>query len=227
MIRSGILDSESGRGQWVSVFNGYGQTAVTGSGANLVISLSPKQAQTRSATHAALVVSARHYGDFVASAQVRTVHQLRRGAAGHPHPWEVGWVIWHYTSDQHFYALTLEPTGWLLSKQDPAYRGRERFLASGRTPRFRLGSTHRIGIVQIGNRITVSADGRLLTQFTDNQRPYRSGAFGVYSEDSDARFGRIELHALPAPPHASVHVPATGTPVQTGDQRRNIKSPSG
>ena len=183
--------------QWFSVFNGYGMTSVTGSGAQQVITLSPGRAVTRADTHAALVLSKTWYQDFVAITQVRTVRQLRRGTAGRPNPWEVGWVVWHYTANQRFYALTLEPTGWVLSKQDPAFRGGERFLASGQFPRFRVGVTHNVGIVQIGNEITVSADGHRLAQFTDTQRPYLSGAFGVYSEDSLARFWPIRLNPLP------------------------------
>ncbi len=183
--------------QWFSVFNGYGTTSVTGSGAQQVITLSPGRAVTRADTHAALVLSKTWYEDFVAITQVWTVRQLRRGTAGRPNPWEVGWVVWHYTSNQRFYALTLEPTGWVLSKQDPAFRGGERFLASGQFPRFRVGATHDVGIVQIGNEIAVSADGHRLAQFTDTQRPYLSGAFGVYSEDSVARFWRIRLNPLP------------------------------
>jgi 1,2-diacylglycerol 3-beta-glucosyltransferase len=196
----GTVTLSPGRGsqsQWFPVFNGYGMTSVTGSGAQQVITLSPGRAVTRADTHSALVISKTWYQDFVANTHVRTVRQLRRGTAGRPNPWEVGWVVWHYTANQRFYALTLEPTGWVLSKQDPAFRGGERFLASGQFPRFRVGVTHSVGIVQIGNEITVSADGHRLARFTDRQRPYLSGAFGVYSEDSLARFWRIQLDPLP------------------------------
>ena len=55
------------------------------------------------------MISAGPYSDFAATLNVRTQQQLRRGAAGAPNPWEVGWVVWHYTSNQRFYALTLEP----------------------------------------------------------------------------------------------------------------------
>jgi hypothetical protein len=122
----------------------------------------------------------------------------------------VGWVVWHYTSNQRFYALTLEPTGWELSREDPAYRGDERFLASGRTPVFSLGAVHTVGIVQIGDQMTVSADGHLLAQFTDTRHAYRTGAFGFYSEDAQVRFGHVRLFRLPAPPQAprSVHNPS-------------------
>ena len=198
VLPSGQSSRSGGHGQWYQVFSGYGHTSVTGSGVHRAITLSVAPARSKRVTHAALVLSRARYQDFVASAQVRTVRQLRSGSAGSPNPWEVGWVVWHYSSAQHFYALTLEPTGWLLSKQDPAYRGGERFLASGKLPRFPVGSTHRVGIVQIGNQITVSADGRLLAKFTDTQRPYVTGGFGAYAEDSVASFRDIRLQSLPS-----------------------------
>ncbi len=197
-----ITGGNGPEGPWLSVFNGYGTTSIEGSGAQLVVGLQPAQTESRQVTHSALVVSRSPYGDFVATLRVRTLRQLRYGAAGSPNPWEVGWVVWHYTSNQRFYALTLEPTGWVLSKQDPAYRGGERFLASERTPVFRLGVPHTVGIVQVGNQITVSADGRLLTHFTDTQRPYLTGALGFYCEDAQASFSQVRLLQLP-PPQAS------------------------
>ena len=129
-------------------------------------------------------------------------------------------MVWHYTSNRSFYALTLEPTGWLLSKQDPAYPGGERFLASGRTPRFRVGVPHRVGIVQIGDRITVSGDGHLLTRFTDTRQAYLRGSFGAYSEDSDARFTDIRVRALRSGP-----VPAPDRRGTSGAPPRTPASP--
>jgi 1,2-diacylglycerol 3-beta-glucosyltransferase len=184
------------RSQWYQVFSGYGHTSVTGSGADQTVTLSVATTRSKQVTHAALLVSRTWYQDFAASAQVRTVRQLRGGSAGTPNPWEVGWVVWHYSSPQRFYALTLESNGWLLSKQDPAYPGGERFLDSGTFPRFPIGGSHRVGIVQIGDQITVSADGRVLTKFIDTQRPYLTGAFGVYAEDSVASFSAIHVQPL-------------------------------
>jgi len=186
------------RSDWYQVFSGYGHTSLTGSGPSQAITLSVATTQSPRVTHAALVLSRTWYQDFVAGAQVRTTRQLRHGAAGTPNPWEVGWVVWHYSSPQRFYALTLEPTGWLLSKQDPAYPGGERFLASGKLPQFPIGAEHRVGVVQSGNQITVSAEGRVLTKFVDTERPYLTGGFGVYAEDSVARFDDIHVQALPA-----------------------------
>ena len=85
----------------------------------------------------------------------------------------------------------------------PPTRAIERFLASGRTPLFRVGVRRTtVGIVQAGDQITVSADGHLLTQFTDTRQPYMTGAFGFYSEDAHARFDHVRLFRLPASPQA-------------------------
>ena len=191
---------QGGRSDWMPVFTGYGATSIGGSGASLVVALQPARTTAPDISHAALVVSAGYYGDFAATTRVRTVEQLRRGAAGRAMPWEVGWVVWHYTSDRRFYALTLEPTGWELSKEDPAYRGGERFLASGLLPAFPSGAAYSVGIVQVGDQITVAADGQVLTRFTDTQHPYLSGAYGFYAEDAWAVFDRIRVDQLPAPP---------------------------
>jgi 1,2-diacylglycerol 3-beta-glucosyltransferase len=174
---------------WRVVFTGHGQVTMPGQ----AIQLAPERATAPGITHAALAVSAPDYGNFSATLTVRTVRQMRQGAAGAPHPWEVGWVLWHYTSNRSFYALTLEQHGWVLSKQDPAYRGAERFLASGRTPGFPVGRAHQVQITQTGPAITIRADGHLLTRFTDTQRPYLTGSFGLYCEDSVARFEAIHL----------------------------------
>jgi hypothetical protein len=174
---------------WHVLFTGHGQ--VTTSGRAIV--LAPERATARGITHAALVVSARTYGNFTATLTVRTLRQWRHGAAGAPHPWEVGWVLWHYTSNRSFYALALEQHGWVLSKQDPAYHGGERFLASGHTPGFPVGRAHQVQISQTGPTITIRAGGRLLTRFTDTQRPYLTGSVGLYCEDSLARFEAIHI----------------------------------
>ena len=191
---SGRGSHGSAAGPWRTVFTGQGQ--VTGTMPGRAILLSPARATAPGSTHAALVVSARRYRDFTATLTVRTLRQLRHGAAGAPHSWEVGWVLWHLTDRSHFYALTLEARGWVLSKQDPAYRGGERFLASGRTPGFPVGHAHVVQITQIGPAMTIRADGQLLTRFTDTQRPYLTGALGLYCEDSLAQFQAIGVRQL-------------------------------
>jgi cellulose synthase/poly-beta-1,6-N-acetylglucosamine synthase-like glycosyltransferase len=202
-VAAALLTYSLGRGtrpqksEWYQVFSGYGHTSVAGSGTHQAITLSVATTHSRRVTHAALMLSRSWYRDLVATAHVRTVRQLRAGSAGSANPWEVGWVVWHYSSPQRFYALTLERHGWLLSKQDPAYPGGERFLASGRLPQFPLGATHQVGIIQVGGQILVSADGHLLAKFDDTQRPYETGAYGMYAEDSVATFSDMRVRSLP------------------------------
>ncbi len=187
---------QSATRDWYPVFSGQGSVEISGSHENAAITLAPAAARTRKDTHAALVVSKRWYYNFAATARVTTDGQLRHRVAGQPRPWEVGWFVWHYTSTRRFYALTLEPNGWLLSKQDPGYPGGERFLASGPEPRFAIDAPHSVGVVQIGNRLTISADGHLLSRFVDTEHPYLSGALGAYAEDSVAHFSAIKFYAL-------------------------------
>ena len=186
---SGLAGHGRASSPWRVVFNGHGHVTTSGQ----AIQLAPERAVSPRVTHAALVVSARNYRNFTATLTVRTLRQLRQGAAGAPHSWEVGWVLWHYTSNRSFYALTLEQHGWVLSKQDPAYRGDERFLASGRSLAFPVGRPHHVQITQTGPTITIRADGQLLTRFTDTQQPYLTGSLGLYCEDSQARFGAIHI----------------------------------
>jgi hypothetical protein len=179
--------SEGSRhGPWLTVFTGYGRVQ----GGDDELELAPRPATTAERTHAALVVGVTTHEDLALSADVRTDSQLRRGD---PNAWEVGWVLWHYSSPSRFYALALKPNGWELSKQDPAAPGGQRFLDSGTTPAFPVRNEYRVSVVQVGPLIKVSADGRLLTAFTDSQQPYLDGQVGFYTEDAKVTFRNIHV----------------------------------
>jgi hypothetical protein len=165
-------------GPWTEVFSGYGSVETTDDGA--VLSPMAPGSTDPADTHAALVVTEDSFGDLTVTAELRTQEQLRPGS---PNPWEVGWLLWHETDPQHFYALALKPNGWELSKQVPGAPGGQQFLTSGTTPRFPVGEWHRITVTQHGAEITVSADGRPLTHHVD-QDPYLAGAVGLYTEDA-------------------------------------------
>ena len=81
------------------------------------------------------------------SANIVTTAQLRNtknNPDSKPNPWEVGWLLWCFSPDPthpydpsptsnsnfRFYALCLKPNGWEVSKQDPSYKGGQRFLKS-------------------------------------------------------------------------------------------------
>ena len=87
------------------------------------------------------------------SANIVTTAQLRnkdntpptpQNPNSEPNPWEVGWLLWCFSPDPthpydpsptsnsnfRFYAVVLKPNGWEVSKQDPSYKGGQRFLKS-------------------------------------------------------------------------------------------------
>ena len=190
-------------GQWTVQFTGYGrigeETDQDGLVPALAVSPAPADATTAPqppypspwlSDHAALVTSGPSFGDSTLNVRERTVTQLRTGQA--PNAWEVGWVLWHYTDNTHFYYLLLKPNGWELGKEDPAYPGNQRFLATGGGT-FAVGTWHSVSVSQIGNQITASADGNQLVTFVDTERPYLSGSVGLYSEDAYVHFARVAV----------------------------------
>jgi hypothetical protein len=122
-----------------------------------------------------------------------TVSQLRQGSP--PNSWEVAWVFWHYTDNTHFYSLMLKSNGWELGKEDPAFPGAQRFLATGSTPVFPIGVPYTVRVVQVQGQMVVYVNGVSLTSFTDTQTPYLSGSIGLYCEDAHVTFGNVLIHA--------------------------------
>lgn len=177
-------------GPWGVVWTGYGSVSpVAGAG----LRLQPAVATAPAETHSALVTSSTPLGDVDVTWTYRTVSQLRTGSA--PNPWEAGWVLWHYADGTHFYYVLLKPNGWELGKEDPAYPGAQRFLATGEGS-FPIGQTYTVNVRQQGATISVSVDGAPLVVYTDTERPYLAGTIGLYDEDSTTDFSRVTARAL-------------------------------
>ncbi len=143
-----------------------------------------------SETHAALVVSQSSYTGVSFEADFATISQLRTGSP--PNPWECAWAVFNYTDNSDFYYVAFKPNGWELGKVDPAYPGGQRFLATGSDTTFAVGSKHSFQITQTGATITVAADGKVLTTFTDTERPYLTGKLGFYTEDAEVIFDTVK-----------------------------------
>ena len=185
-------------GDWRVVFAGYGEVLFGGTGPAASVTLNPATATSPGETHAALVVSrdskpasARY------SARVTTVQQLRANSA--PNAWETGWLVFNYTDNAHFYYLALKTNGWELGKRDPTYPGGQRFLATGARPAATIGTANKLLVKTSGNTIRVTIDGRSVARYTDSERPYLGGSFGMYAEDSRVVFDRISTSAVTAP----------------------------
>jgi hypothetical protein len=174
-------------GEWLLSFGGYGCNSVQSfSDGKAVIGLSPKAASSPGETHSALALGRTVSGNFVFGVSLKTSQQLRSGSV--PNPWEVGWVVWNYSDNSHFYYFIPKPNGWELGKRDPAYPGGQRFLATGSTPVFPIGQWHQVKIVQSGSSISVTVNGAPITRFSDHEAAYTSGRVGLYSEDAKVTF---------------------------------------
>lgn len=190
---------------WTTVHDGYGAVTCATEQVRLVPQAPsvPEETHAALATHAHVAVQEGATTAFTTS--MLTTSQLRRGSD--PNPWEVAWLLWCYTDDLHFYALVLKPNGWELSKEDPAYPGAQRFLASSSEPTFPTGTSYQVEVTVVSQpgatQMSVSVDGQPLVTATDDQDPYPAGQVAAYSEDADATFGPL------------TRVPAPQTPDQT------------
>jgi hypothetical protein len=182
-------------GVWQFVYNGYGCNAFVAPGSNTMLFQQPQASVTPDETHAALVLGRPISGDFTLQVSTATTRQLRLNSA--PNPWEVAWVLWHYSDGQHFYYFVAKPNGWELGKEDPGYPGAQRFLATGSTPSFPVGPWYRITVAQAGNTIQVFSNGAPVVTVTDRERPYSSGRVGLYSEDAEAYFDDVAISTPP------------------------------
>ncbi len=177
-------------GRWTDRWNGYGTIDVLGSGAHgSSLALAPLAAAPWD--HSALVTTTAPVANFSATVTLTTRRQLNTV----PNPWEVGWVLWGFSDNTHFYAFTAKPNGWELSKEDPAYPGSQRFLATGSTPTFPVGATYTVAVVQQGASMVVWVNGKRVVQFLDEERPYLGGALGLYSEEASVDYGAITVTA--------------------------------
>lgn len=179
----------STHGQWQVVYTGYGLVK----GTDERVWIQPTAAQEPDNTHAGLVTTATTEPIAHFEIDVRTEKQLRNPT---PNPWEVAWALWSYQDNEHFYAVLLKPTGWEISKQDPAYRGGQRFLASGHLPKFPIGQWHHVEVHQAGNTSTVRVNGAHLATVKDDERPYEPAAVGLYTEDADVEFSNFIVRDL-------------------------------
>lgn len=151
---------------------------------------------TDSSTSSALVTSAASFGDMTATISETTFAQLQTPAAD---AWNVGWVLWHYTDNSHFYYILLKPAGWELGKEDPAYPGAQRFLVTGQTPVFPIGVSNNVQITQSGGAMQVAVNGAPLVQFTDTESPYLQGSIGLYCEVSSVTFASVVVNGKKLP----------------------------
>jgi len=136
-----------------------------------------------------MVVSQGKFSDVQFGADFKTLPQLRTGS--NPNAWESAWAVFDHTDDEHFYYVAFKPNGWELGKVDPGYPSAQRYLATSTDSKFDVGTQHHFDIQQNGATITVNVDGHPLTTFTDNERPYLSGAYSFCTEDARVAYDNV------------------------------------
>lgn len=177
---------------WLVQFNGYGTVGIESEGTESWVHLSPQVANSPDITHAALITGPSYTGAIQFQANIFTVEQLRTASA--PNAWEVAWIVWNYTDNDHFYYFIPKPNGWELGKRDPLYPGGQRFLATGSNILFPISTWYDVKIAQdSSNNITVWVDGSEITKFKDEETPYSSGNIGLYTEDAHIHVGEVSV----------------------------------
>jgi len=185
------LDGES-FGSWLDVFGGYGSVGIESDGSNNFLHLSPKIADSSDKTYSSLVTDPSYSGAITFESKIMTVAQLRTRST--PNAWEVAWVVWNYSDNDHFYYFITKPNGWELGKRDSNYPGEQRFLSTGDDKLFPIGNWYNVKITQdSSNLISVWVDGSLITTFTDKETPYTSGNIGFYTEDAHVHVDDVKV----------------------------------
>ena len=197
-------------GNFRDLFNGYGSACiVTGSNGRNQLDLQPQPSASPWEAHAALTATTSVFNSragYTLTVTSRTVRQLRTGSA--PNPWEVGWVLWNYTDNDHFYNVVLKPNGWEVDKEYVDSNGNQaqQFLVSGTSPTFPVGSAQDVVVVQTVTggvptflvQANVGGSLQTLATVTDNGTsvsgpPYLSGRVGLYAEESEVQIASVRV----------------------------------
>ena len=181
-------------GNWKVAHAGYGKVEIIDNGGgNQALQLGPMVRSGETDTSSSMVVSTVQTGDtFTYSGTIATPEQLRQNAP--PHAWETAWLVWNYTDNDHYYYFVPRANGWELGKRDPAYKGGQRFMATG-SESWPLAEAKDFVISKHGNTVEISINGKVITTFTDDERPYTGGSIGLYTED--ARIIADDIHLTP------------------------------
>ncbi len=173
-----------------TIFDGYG--TVTNSGGALY--MSPQAATQPSETHAALVVSTQSvHQPYQLSYTMNTTRQLRTGST--PNAWEVGWVVFGYTSEGKFKYLTMKPNG--LELGESLLNLQQTFLYTS-SDQFPINQSYNVVLTAKNNVITATVNGKQYMQYTMSSKDALSldGRYGFYTEDASVQVSNIQMQQL-------------------------------
>lgn len=163
-----------------------------------LIRMQPMPSTTAGETHAFLAVSSQSFGAggtfYSFSGQMRTVKQLRTST---PNAWEVAWLVWNYTDNDHLYYFVLKPNGWEIGKRDPRYvvpgvNDGQKIMATGESLKLAMGQWYQFDIKVTGAEAEIFINGKMLTKFRDtDSNPLLTGRVGLYGEDAVCEWNHI------------------------------------
>jgi len=165
-------------------------------------------------TQSALVIRTGNLSKFDIIAWEQTLRQYPVGAT--PGARDVGWLLWDYSDNAHFYAFILERNGWELIKQDPSYPGGQIVLDAGIAPTAPINAPQVVEISQSGATVVVQVDGASVVDYTDQRNTYLSGSLGFYAQNAYVHFfGAPVPFAAPGPmppgrPQPQLQAPSGG-----------------
>lgn len=185
-------------GKWYVEYNGYGSVGIAKPSSlytNKVHYQKPMTSTTPGETHASMVVSTQTFNGVDLTMRVKTVKQLRQGSL--PNNWEVAWVVWGHSDDDHFYYFIPKPDGIEMGKVHPDYPGMQRYLVTASSPDTPVGTWNKVRVRQVGGTIDVWLNGtQVIKGFRDTGGPardaaYLSGRVGMYNEDAHVYFDDV------------------------------------
>jgi hypothetical protein len=154
--------------------------------------LNPEPVYSPDTTNAALVVSQTYFTSPSLHLESSWVTTAQTRVGSDPNAWEMGWLIWDYTDNDHFTYLVLKPNGWEIGRRDPAFPGGQRFIATGDSLLTPVGQYRSVTVDRLGVDTSVTVDGVPLVSFQVGADE-ASGAVGMYVEDATAKFDRIRV----------------------------------
>lgn len=180
-------------GYWTTQYNGYGTVTYD---ATKGIGLNPKAPTKASETHAALTLANNlQLRNFHLTVTATTDKQTRLNSA--PNPWETFWIFFNYlptASGKSTNYFLLKPNGVELGTAVDA--NGQNFLYTGAANAQAIGASNTYDIEKVGNHVTVSINGRKVTDYTGAVIDV-AGSIGLYSEDSNVRVTKVQLTPLP------------------------------
>jgi Domain of Unknown Function (DUF1080) len=187
----------SPNGNWYGMWNGGGSMGTvhdTKSDTN-VFFLDPRAATSANETHSALVISTSKFKNFKLSADIRIDNQKRQNTQAHP--WEGGWILWHWNDPTHHYYIALKTTGTEIGKYDGGTNPSSQIIIKTITkPKADIGEWDHLDLTVINNHIVAVIDGVKAFDYYDNSS-FNTGKIAMYCEDATVSFDNIEVKPIP------------------------------